>query len=95
MQYKIRFSVKALQDFKEIYDYIALDNPSIAESYTNELRERIKHLADFPYMGKENATGEYRRIIKKPYIIRYAVNEQAKTVEIIFIRHEAQEPYED
>ncbi|MCL2061248.1 MAG: type II toxin-antitoxin system RelE/ParE family toxin [Firmicutes bacterium] len=92
MHYKVLLSEKALQDFNEIYDYIALDNPSIAESYTNELRQHIRHLADFPYIGKENPKNKRRRLVKKPYIINYSIDEKVSTIKILHIRHGARQP---
>ncbi|MCL2061315.1 MAG: type II toxin-antitoxin system RelE/ParE family toxin [Firmicutes bacterium] len=93
MNYKIDLSNKALDDFDSIFDYIALDNKVKAKEFTDKIKQRIALLNVFPYSGRENETQEYREIIEYPYIIRYVINEQAKSIMVLHIRHGAQEEY--
>lgn len=53
MQNKIKYSLLALNDLDEIWEYITeeLMNPSAAENTVNGIMDAIEALADFPNAG--------------------------------------------
>ena len=93
VSYSIILSPQAIGDFNGIFDYIAQDSLAAAIKFTNELKEQISNLSSFPYIGKEDKENKCRCIIKKPYVIYYALNEEKKKAEILHIRHSARKPY--
>ncbi|RKT43533.1 type II toxin-antitoxin system RelE/ParE family toxin [Thiocapsa rosea] len=49
---KIVFSPEARDDLREIFLYIASDNPDAARALLKRLRSRIRDLEDTPHIGK-------------------------------------------
>ena len=45
---KVYITASAQADLDEIFDYIAVDNPGRALTFTDELVDRCNELADFP-----------------------------------------------
>ncbi|MDP3478650.1 MAG: type II toxin-antitoxin system RelE/ParE family toxin [Desulfoprunum sp.] len=48
---QIRWSHEAEQWLKEIFEYIAQDNPSAAEKVVSGIYEKAQLLSDFPVLG--------------------------------------------
>lgn len=44
----VAFRPQAIRDLEAIADYIAADNPTRAQSFAREIRERCRLLGDFP-----------------------------------------------
>lgn len=64
----------AKQDIRDIVDYIRRRNPDAAKKVRTELREAMRRLAEFPYMGhlREDLTGEPLRFwAVYSYLIAY------------------------
>ena len=60
---EIRWSHEAAQWLKEIYDYIAQDNPAAAGKVVAGIYEKAQLLSDFPEIGykyREEEEGEIR-----------------------------------
>jgi plasmid stabilization system protein ParE len=54
----LRFDAAALEDLRQIRNYIAERNPNGAERVRNHIMHAIDGLSDFPFLGK--ATDEPR-----------------------------------
>ena len=84
-EYKIRLSIQAKEDYKNIIKYIKykLLEPSIAEKYAEIIKNEINTLKFNPQkfaiidyeIIKEY---KFRRLIIKNYIVFYRVNEEEK-----------------
>ena len=81
--YKLRINPVALQDLKDIKQYIAseLDNPVAAKRIVNSIIQRYEALKKFPYMGerlnsKIEIQTDYRYLVSGSYIIFYRVEKR-------------------
>ena len=90
--YTIDYSAQAKQDLRDLTLYIALDNLNKAFEFSREIENEIANLSLFPLLGKEDKSTESRKLFKKPYTIYYTVDEKAKKIEIVHIRHGARKP---
>ncbi|MCL2061852.1 MAG: type II toxin-antitoxin system RelE/ParE family toxin [Firmicutes bacterium] len=87
--YVIYYHEQAQKDLLDLTAYIALDDKDTAINFRTEIENVISTLSTFPNIGKEVSTKECRRIIKKPYIIYYEVNELTQEIAILYILHGA------
>lgn len=76
--YKILFLKAAYRDLDTIFDYIALDNPSSADSILNKIFKSLANLETFPLSGTKIIHNslknyEFQMIIVQPYIVFYRV----------------------
>lgn len=58
------------------------------------IRRTIKRLGDFPYSSRPSEVPGVRElpIVRYPYIVFYAVNDEVREVHILRIRHTSQDP---
>ena len=93
--YLITWRPLAEADLEGIVDYIAEDNPMRAEAFGQELREKVFNLADHPMLGRKGRPGlpawVRELVVHRNYIVFYRVLEQSSTVEILRVRHAAQQ----
>src|SRR6266567_3990779 len=85
---KVVWLLDALDDLKEIYDYIYADSPRAARKIVNQLRSAPRHLSRFPLMGRivpELPDSGLRELIVGKYRIIYRPSEHL--VEILLIVH--------
>ena len=71
---KIRWSYEAEVWLKDIYDYIAQDNPSAAARVVEGIYEKAQILRQFPYIGyryRSEKEGEIRILLYGHYRIAY------------------------
>lgn len=80
---KVVFSNQAERDLEEIGDLIALDNPSKAVSFVQDLRESCKKIESFPSIGVERAELEpdSRMLVHKKYLIFYYIADNKAIVD--------------
>jgi plasmid stabilization system protein ParE len=72
MDYKVIFSLKAVNDLETIVRYVALDNTEIARRLGENLLNKAKELEKFPLRGQivpEFNQANLRQLILKPYRI--------------------------
>jgi addiction module RelE/StbE family toxin len=85
----------AREDLRGIVRYIGKDNPTRAKSFGQELRDKAKSLAQHPELGRQGRPGlpEWLRelVVHPNYIIFYRVLDEARTVEILRVKHAAQQ----
>lgn len=66
---KLVWSATAFQQFTELFEYIATQDPDAAERIANEIDEAALSLLDFPEMGSPGAAcrhseaGRYRNAV--------------------------------
>ncbi len=75
---EIRWSHEAAQWLKEIYDYIAQDNPAAAGKVVAGIYEKAQLLSDFPEIGykyREEEEGEIRILLYGHYRIAYLITD--------------------
>lgn len=88
--YSVIIAEQADQDLVDIAEYIALDNPSRAITFTEELLEAaLEQLSQFPDTGKHYSS-KHKCLPYKDYLIFYAIDYQQKRVGIVHITHAAQ-----
>lgn len=93
--YRIVWRPIAEADLNRIIDYIALENPTIAEAFGQALRDKTLALAQHPRLGRTGRPGlpSFLRelIAYRNYIVFYRVLDEARTVEILRVKHTAKQ----
>lgn len=94
-RYRIVWRPMAETDLENIVDYIAQDNPIRAEEFGLELRAKVLPLAQHPKLGRTGRPGlpAFLRelVAHRNYIIFYRVQDEARTVEILRVKHTARQ----
>jgi plasmid stabilization system protein ParE len=93
--YRIVWRPIAEADLGSIIDYIAQDDPTKAEAFGQELRDKTLPLAQHPKLGRTGRPGlpAFLRelVAHRNYIVFYRVLDEARTVEILRVKHTAQQ----
>lgn len=93
--FRIVWRPMAEADLDSIIDYIAQDNPTRAETFGQEIRDKTTPLALHPELGRTGRPGlpaGIRELVAhRNYIVFYRVLTEARTVEILRIKHTAQQ----
>lgn len=93
--YRIAWRPKASEDLRGIVRYIAQDSATRARTFGKSLREKVEPLARHPLLGHEGRPGlpaGVRELVLHPnYIAFYRVLEASRTVEILRVKHVAQQ----
>ena len=80
--YKVIKSEKAEEDFENIIEYIALDNPYKALSFVQEMIDRFENLiSTFPRAGKK-----YKDVylyVYQGYYLFYDIKDDIQTIELL------------
>jgi len=92
--YRIVWRPIAETDLDNIIDYIAQDKPIMAEEFGQDLRDKTLPLAQHPKLGRTGRPGlpAFLRELAahRNYIVFYRVLDEARTVEILRVKHTAQ-----
>ena len=88
---KLVYAERARQDIADIYDYIALHNPSAAQRVEDMIRFACEGLAEFPYASVPTDEPSVRRVplVRVPYTIFCRIDEVRDIVEIARVLHGA------
>jgi toxin ParE1/3/4 len=93
--YRVVWRPMAEADLDDIIDYIAQDNPNRAEEFGQELRDKALSLAQHPAMGHAGRPGlsafVRELVAHRNYIVFYRVLDEACIVEILRVKHAAQQ----
>ena len=93
--YRIEWRPMAREDLRAIVRHIGRDNPTRAKSFGQELRDKTKPLAQHPELGRKGRPGlpEWLRelMVHPNYIVFYRVLAEARSVEILRLKHAAQQ----
>jgi len=71
---QIAWSERAMQDLKEIVEYISRDSKAYAQSFALQLRKRVDRLGAFPESGAlipEDRSGLMRHVLVGNYRVLY------------------------
>lgn len=82
---KLMFSPKAVEDLKEIGDYIARDNPERALSFVDDIEPHRCRVAEAPitFPARENIAPGLRMAVHGKSLILYGIQSDAVRVERI------------
>jgi len=93
--YRIEWRPKAREDLRAIVRYIGKDSPARARSFGRELSDRTLPLARHPRTGRTGRPGlsqEVRElVVHRNYIVFYRVLEDARIVQVLRVKHAAQQ----
>lgn len=92
---EVIFSPQAIDNLREIAEYIAADSPENASRFVKRLRERAIEIGRFPNAGRvipEAGDPRMREVFVGAYRIMYQVHDTS--VRILRIRHGAREGHE-
>lgn len=82
----------AREDLRAIVQYIGKDNPARAKSFGKALRDNIRPLAQYPQLGRHGRLPGIRELVVHPnYIVFYRVPAECRTVQILRVKHAAQQ----
>jgi toxin ParE1/3/4 len=70
---RIVWQREACDDLRTIVTYVREDNPDAARRIYQVIQAQVKHLAEFPYFGREGRVDKTRELIIAglPYIVAY------------------------
>ena len=90
---KVRYTAKALKQLDEIFSYIAEQNPGAARRVKAKIKGAIKRLGRHPYSARPTERPGIRvlAVVRYPYLVFYTVDENAREVHILRIRHSSQD----
>ena len=93
MDYQVILSPLALDDLEQIVTYVAQDDPTAAEGLGHRLLDHAETLRRLPHRGG-NVTQrpEIKKLVLRPYLIFYRIDESARRVEVLRFWHGAQNP---
>lgn len=93
--YRIEWRPMAHDDLSAIVRYIGKDSPVRARSFGQELQNRTTSLAAHPELGRQGRPGlpEWLRelVVHPNYIVFYRIIAETRTVEILRVKHVAQQ----
>jgi toxin ParE1/3/4 len=90
---KLRFTLRATQDLAAIADYIHAHSPAAAQNVRAAILHSLQNLVLFPDVGRRQAVEGVRKLVtrKYPYLVYYALDNEADEIVILTIQHPARE----
>jgi toxin ParE1/3/4 len=92
MAFQIVWSQAAVEDLRQIVQFIASDDPTAAAHLAERILSRIEQAAEFPFSSRavpEKAEDSIREAILRPYRIIYQVEDRRNAIHSIRIWHAA------
>ena len=92
MAHQIRLTLQAEKDLRDIFTFIARDNPDAARTVIDQILERLHLLENFPMGGHpftEIADRNLREIVVSHYRLIYEVDSASAYINVIRIWHGA------
>jgi toxin ParE1/3/4 len=88
---KIAWTEPARQDLRDIFEYIAEENPHAARALLNEIRVRAVLLQSNPQIGRPGRVDGTRELVLTGtrYILPYRIKE--KQIQILAVFHSARQ----
>jgi toxin ParE1/3/4 len=88
---KIAWTEPARQDLRDIFEYIAEENPHAARALLNEIRVRAVLLQSNPQIGRPGRVDGTRELVLtgSRYILPYRIKE--KQIQILAVFHSARQ----
>jgi plasmid stabilization system protein ParE len=90
---RLRFTPRATQDLAGIADYIREHSPQAALRVRGAILESLQNLIVFPRLGRRQQVEGVHKVVTRryPYLVYYAVDDEAAEIVILSIQHPAQE----
>jgi len=88
--YKIKWTLRALNDLHDIYEFIAKDSTRYAQIQIEDIQNSALNLSSFPLMGRivpEFPHLSYREILVGNYRVIYRFEEEKGLVIIMAVAH--------
>ena len=82
----ITWSPLAVEQVRDIAEYIAIDKPSVAVTWAEEIFDSVQRLSDFPESGRivpELKRSEIREVVNGNYRVIYKVTKSKILVLIV------------
>jgi len=93
MDYKVILSRRALADLEQIVRYIAASDPAAAGRLGTRLLDQAETLCRLPHRGGPvRRRPGVRKLVLRPYLIFYRVDDAARRVDVLRFWHGAQDP---
>lgn len=88
---KLRWTLPAVDQLKEIFDYIAADSPAAALRTVQRIRIAIRQIARMPYAGRMGRIAGTREIVVPgtTYLVAYRVLDGA--IHVLAVLHGARQ----
>jgi addiction module RelE/StbE family toxin len=89
---RVVFDDEALDDLRQIFEWIARDNPRAADALIARIFDKAERLAapELSHMGRPGLVDGTRELVEGPYIIVYRVFEDGRIV-IVTVAHGARD----
>jgi toxin ParE1/3/4 len=90
MEFKIIWSAQAIEDLRDLCEFIALDDPRAAIRIGKGILDHVQILAAFPWMGQSypaGTDGVLRKISYRTLRIFYEIEERKQCLEILHVWH--------
>lgn len=83
---RLVFAEPAADDLEAIIDYIALDDPTAAETVYRGIMRAAERLPEFPDLGRPGRYPETRELIVAdlPYLIVYGIDDETVVILAVF-----------
>ena len=92
MDYKVVLAPLALDDLEEIVRHVAADDPAAAERLGTRLLDLAETLCRLPHRGGPvRRRPGVRKLLLRPYLIFYRVQDAERRIEILRFWHGAQD----
>ena len=93
MDYQVILSALALEDLERIVSHIAADEAEAALRMGTRLLDLAESLYQLPHRGSGvRQRPGVRKVVLRPYLIFYRVNDEKRRVEVLRFWHGAQDP---
>ncbi|HTW24361.1 MAG TPA: type II toxin-antitoxin system RelE/ParE family toxin [Candidatus Baltobacteraceae bacterium] len=93
MDYRLRYTQRALKDLAEIVEYIAEDDEGAASRFGAALLDHIELLKRFPWIGDTvEQDRRVRKLTHSPILAYYRVYEDAGLIVVLYLRHGSRRP---
>lgn len=96
-KYRVQLTRRAANELQVIYDYIEHDSPQNAARMVTRMMRAIDGLGILPHRYKrvdfsELPGEQIRSMPVRPFLVRYCVDDAARLVSILSVRHGARRP---
>lgn len=80
-------SLRAEEELREIWRYIAEDSPDAADRVLMRIDAKLKRLCEFPKLGtkRDDIRPGVRMLVEGSYLLLYEHDETARTVELVSV----------
>jgi toxin ParE1/3/4 len=84
---KVLWLSRAVNDLKRLREYVAQDDPRVAETEVNKVVESVGLLKEQPSIGRPGRIANTRELVVSSYVVAYRV--KAGAVQVLRVLHSA------